>query len=242
MFRAMAQGQRSDELIVALDFTALGPALRMARRLRDLVRIVKVGNVLFTACGPTVIQRLRAMGLEVMLDLKFFDIPSTVGMSCRLAVSHRVSMLTVHACGPSQMLEAAVAGARDEAKRLRVDPPLVLGVTVLTSEPDRSGDAVRRRVVRLACAALEAGCDGIVASAREAPWLRKRLGDRCHIVCPGIRPSSFGRSDQRRVATPSQALKGGANRIIVGRPIIAAPNPRLVTQRIVREMEDASGC
>ena len=187
----------ADRLIVALDFTSLEPALAMARRLRGLIRTVKVGSALFTACGPEAIRRLRALGFEVMLDLKWFDIPSTVELSCRAAVRHRVSMLTVHARGERAMLDAAVQGIRDEARRRRLTRPRVLGVTVLTSEGSarpRQGVAtgqasVRREVVRLAHQVLQARCDGIVASAQEAAVLRRRFGTRLRIVCPGIRPA-----------------------------------------------------
>lgn len=235
----------ADRLIVALDFTTLEPALAMARRLRGLIRTVKVGSVLFTACGPEAIRRLRALGFDVMLDLKWFDIPSTVELSCRAAVRHRVSMLTVHVCGARAMLDAAVQGVRREAHHHRLARPHVLGVTVLTSAGSarpRQGGAtgqasVRREVVRLARQALQAGCDGIVASAQEAAALRRRFGTRLRIVCPGIRPSKTARCDQRRVATPREALECGADALVVGRPITGARDPRAATRAILSDME-----
>ena len=169
----------ADRLIVALDYVTLTQALAMARRLDGLIRAVKVGSALFTADGPAAIQRLRALGLSVMLDVKFFDIPSTVELSCQAAVSHRVAMLTVDAAGERSMLEAAVAGARREAARLRVARPLVLGVTVLTSV---GAPSVTRQVLGLAQKALAAGCDGVVASAQEAAALRVRFGRRLYLV------------------------------------------------------------
>jgi len=242
----------ADRLVVALDFTSLEPALAMARRLRGLIRTVKVGSALFTACGPEAIRRLRALGFEVMLDLKWFDIPSTVELSCRAAVRHRVSMLTVHARGERAMLDAAVQGVRGEARRRRLARPRVLGVTVLTSASSarpRQGGAtgqasVRREVVRLAHQVLQARCDGIVASAQEAVALRRRFGTRLRIVCPGIRPAPpeagpahATHDDQRRVCTPREALARGADLLIVGRPITGARDPRAATRAILNDME-----
>ena len=245
----------ADRLVVALDFTSLEPALAMARRLRGLVRTVKVGSALFTACGPIAIRRLRALGFEVMLDLKWFDIPSTVELSCRAAVRHRVSMLTVHARGERAMLDAAIQGIRGEARRRRLARPRVLGVTVLTSAGSARQASVRREVVRLAHQALQARCDGIVASAQEVVALRRRFGTRLRMVCPGIRlaratrgdpsmrPTRSGssragsRDDQRRVCTPREALARGADMLIVGRPITGARDPRAATRAILHDME-----
>jgi len=176
----------------------------------------------------------------VMLDLKFFDIPSTVELSCRVAARHRVSLLTVHASGERAMLEAAVKGAREEARRQRTTRPWVLGVTVLTSVGGAA--ATTAHVLRLSQRALSAGCDGVVASAQEAKALRRRFGTRLEIVCPGIRPLQAGRGDQHRVATPAEALDAGADRLVIGRPITAAANPRTATQRLLQEMEESARC
>jgi orotidine-5'-phosphate decarboxylase len=230
----------ADRLIVALDFTAPQPALAMARRLAGLVRIVKVGSALFTAAGPTVIQRLRRLGFAVMLDLKFHDIPSTVELSCRAAARHRAVLLTVHAAGEAQMLEAAVRGARSEAARRRLPRPLVLGVTVLTSVRGASG--VSSRVRQLAAKALKAGCDGVVASAQEAPALRRRFGRRLKIVCPGIRPAHARAGDQQRIVTPAAALAAGADWLVIGRPITGARHPRRAVSQLLDEMEGADAC
>ena len=226
-----------DRLIVALDFTELAQAMRMAQRLRGLIRTVKIGSALFTACGPAAIQRMRAMGFEVMLDLKFLDIPSTVELSCRAAAAHRVSLLTVHASGEPQMLQAAAAGAAAGAKRARATRPLVLGVTVLTSTVSNRAKVVTARVLALAQQAVEAGCDGVIASAQEAAALRRRLGDAPRIVCPGIRPAGAARGDQHRVATPAEAIAAGADVLIVGRPVTEAADPQAAAQQILNEME-----
>jgi orotidine-5'-phosphate decarboxylase len=254
---------RQDRLIVALDFTTLAPAVRMARQLRGWATTVKVGSALFTACGPLVVQRVRSLGFQVMLDLKFFDIPSTVELSCRAAVRQRVSILTVHAMGERAMLEAAVSGVRAEAAYLRTKRPQVFAVTVLTSMQGGSGDParpdrVRERVLSLARTAHEAGCDGVVASAQEAAALRKAFGRRLRIICPGIRPEGASGSrpltyagarmpglrkdDQRRICTPAQALRRGADLLVIGRPITAARSPREAVQRILEEMEGIHAC
>jgi orotidine-5'-phosphate decarboxylase len=231
-----------DRLIVALDASTAAAALRLARRLRGLVGMLKIGSALFTACGPSIIRRVRALGFAVMLDLKFHDIPSTVEASCRAAVRHRVASLTVHGCGQPAMLEAAVRGARGEARRLGVKPPRVWAVTVLTSvEPGRRR-RVSREVRRRARAAMQAGCDGVVASAHEAPALRRRFGPRLDVVCPGIRPAGAPADDQARVVGPAQALRMGADRLVVGRPITAARNPRAAAQAIMCEMREMTRC
>jgi len=230
-------------LIVALDAPTLPRALAMARRLRGLARTMKIGSALFTACGPDVIRQVRALGFDVMLDLKFFDIPSTVELSCRAAVHHRVSLLTVHASGQPEMLRAAVVGTRDEAKRLKLAPPLVLGVTVLTSV-ERGGAAsrVRAHVLTLAQRARAAGCGGVVASAEEAPAIRKRFGRGLRIVCPGIRSAQAARGDQQRVVSPAQALQRGADWLVVGRSITGARDPRQAAKAIIQDMQEADPC
>ena len=232
----------NDRLIVALDFTNAASALSMAKRLRGLVRTVKVGSALFTACGPALIQRVRLLGFDVMLDLKFLDIPSTVELSCRAAVHHRVSLLTVHAAGGRTMLAAAVHGAGAEAVRLRVKRPQVLAVTILTSVGKARANRMSADVHALAQAALRAGCDGVVASAQEAGVLREAFGARLRIVCPGIRPSGVRSDDQRRVVSPREAIARGADLLVIGRPITAAPHPRAAVQQILSEMEGANRC
>lgn len=231
-----------DRLIVALDLPSLRQALATARTLRGLVKVIKVGGVLFTACGPEAVARLRALGFQVMLDLKFFDIPNTVELSCRAAARQRVAMLTVHAQGSTAMLQAAVRGAREEARRLRCTPPLVLGVTVLTSVGDEHARGVRSTVLSLAAKARAAGCGGVVASAHEAAALRRRFGRRLRIVCPGIRPPQSRRADQRRVAGPAEALAAGADFLVVGRPITAVRHPREAAQEMLNQMERGKAC
>ena len=229
----------ADRLIVALDTDELSDALRLVKRLQGLIRYVKIGSTLFTAAGPLAIARMRARGLEVLLDLKFHDIPSTVEYSCRAAVRHRVAMLTVHASGQREMLEAAAAGVRREARRLQIAHPKVLGVTVLTSVNATHRQQMTAHVLELAAQAKGAGLDGVVCSVQEAQVVRRRLGTSCVIVCPGIRPRGTERSDQHRIASPQEAMAHGADFLVVGRPITQASDPRAMTQQILQEMERA---
>ncbi len=224
-------------VIVALDTPSLSQAVRIAKQLQGLIQCVKIGSILFAAEGPRAIQRMRALGFDVFLDLKFHDIPSTVEKSCRAAIAHRIAMLTVHASGGSEMLEAAMAGVRQEATRLRVPRPKVVGVTVLTSQ-----GALRRNVIALAQTARRAGLDGVVASAQEARDIRRRMPRPWLIVCPGIRPAGRSKGDQARGATPQQAVEAGADWLVVGRPITEARHPRVAAQQIVEELERGSGC
>ena len=230
----------ADRLIVALDFTAPAPALRMARRLRGVVSTVKVGSALFTASGPQIIRQLRRLGFRIMLDLKFFDIPNTVALSCRAAALQRVALLTVHARGGREMLEAAVQSSRQASLALGITPPRVLAVTVLTSTAGAGSTA--REVLALAKTAAAAGCDGVVASAREVRAIKRQAGRRLRVLCPGIRPRGGARGDQRRVATPAQALADGADWLVVGRPITDARNPRAAARAMLQEMEERAGC
>ena len=222
----------------------------MAKRLQGVVRYVKIGTVLFTAVGPAAIRRLRALGFEVFLDLKFHDIPSTVEKSCRAAVRHQVWMLTVHACGQQQMLEAAAFGAADEARRRRLPRPRVVGVTVLTSVASTAPRTLSEQAIALARDARHAGLDGVVCSADELAAIRRRVAREgpararqrqsrvpVVIVCPGIRPPGAKAADQRRVVSPREAIRRGADFLVVGRPITQAADPRAAAHAILADME-----
>jgi len=245
----------AERLIVAFDSSDLSRALKLAQQLRGVVRYAKIGSVLFTAAGPAAIRRIRALGIEILLDLKFHDIPSTVEKSCRAAVRHGAALLTVHAAGKRSMLESAVRGVHDEARRMKLKPtqrPKVLAVTVLTSEPvpptisggseTRGGQReIRERTFDLVDEALKAKCDGVVASAQEAREIRRAFPDeRFVIVCPGIRPSWAFRDDQRRIATPAAAIANGADFLVVGRPITEASDPRAAAEHILEEIKQGA--
>ncbi len=226
-----------ERLIVALDATEIEAALALARKLKGVVQTLKVGSILYTAYGPRVIQRLQKMGFQIMLDLKFYDIPSTVEGSCVSAANLNVSLLTVHASGGTMMLKGAVRGARRQAKVLGLTAPKVLAVTVLTSEGSLDPAALKQQILKLAHCAQDAGCAGIVCSAQEAEMVRQTLGDKFIILCPGIRPASSQTNDQKRTATPAQAIQQGADYLVIGRPITQAKDPRAAAKTILEEME-----
>ena len=230
-----------ERLIVALDVSSAREALGLATQLHTSVATLKVGKQLFTAEGPAVVRDLIATGYGIFLDLKFHDIPNTVSHGVRSAAGLGVDMLTVHASGGSKMLKAAVEAARSAHK-----PPKVLAVTVLTSMNDEdvqevgfSGRLVDE-VLRLAELALNAGCDGIVTSAREAAEVRKRLGEGFAIATPGIRPAGEAAGDQARIVTPTDAVRAGVSYLVVGRPITAASDPAAAAKRILDEIEAAA--
>jgi orotidine-5'-phosphate decarboxylase len=226
-----------ERLIVALDVSSAAAAQRIVAAVGDSAFTYKVGMQLYTAEGPQVVRDLVASRRRVFLDLKYHDIPNTVGAAVREAAALGVSMLTVHASGSGKMLRAAAQAARSANPSL-----LVLAVTVLTSmddvELERVG--VRARVVdqvlRLTKLAIAEGCQGVVASALEASELRRELGGNFEIVTPGVRPAGVGHADQVRVVTPAEAIAAGATRIVVGRPITGAPDPAAAARSILGEI------
>jgi orotidine-5'-phosphate decarboxylase len=229
-------------LIVALDVASAAAARKAVAAVGDSVSTYKVGMQLYTAEGPQIVRDLVSGGKTVFLDLKYHDIPSTVGAAVHQAAQLGVSMLTVHAAGGGEMLRSATEAARG------VNPALmVLAVTVLTSMDDHDLDriGVRGRVVdqalRMAALALSDGCQGVVASGREASALRREIGDEFAIVTPGVRPVGADRGDQSRVVTPAEAIAAGATHIVVGRPIIAAPDPAAEVRAILEQMSLAVG-
>lgn len=240
---AMAEpkGSARDRLIVALDVSSAREALALASQLTSTVARLKIGKQFFTAEGPKVVRDLISARFGIFLDLKFHDIPNTVGAAVRSAVGLGIDMLTVHASGGSKMLRAAVEAARGASK-----PPKILAVTVLTSMSDDDvhevgfSGRVLDEVLRLAELALSAGCDGIVTSAREAAEVRRRLGDGFAIATPGIRPAGSAAGDQARVVTPADAVRAGVSYLVVGRPITAAPDPAAAAQSILREIAAAT--
>lgn len=229
-----------NRVIVPLDVESSDEALTWVDRLGDQGEFYKVGLELYTRAGPEVVRELIDRGKRVFLDLKLHDIPNTVAGAVRAASDLGVDLLTVHASGGPTMLKAA---ARARSGGLRV-----LAVTVLTSlSPDemstvwgREIRSVREEVGRLAVLAQEAGMDGIVASALEASWVRSQVGDDFMIVTPGIRPAGADRGDQSRVATPTDAIRAGADYLVVGRPITQAADPAAALAAVIEEVEQAA--
>jgi orotidine-5'-phosphate decarboxylase len=232
--------QARDRLIVALDVPGATQARRIVQTLGGAVTTYKIGKQLFTAEGPQVVRDLVSSGRKVFLDLKFHDIPNTVAAAVKAAAQLGVSMMTVHASGGSKMLQAAVEAAVQSPAA-----PVILAVTVLTSLSDSDlqelgiAGNVTSQVLRLGALARAAGCGGLVASAQEAQELRRRLGEDFAIVTPGIRPPDSATGDQARVVTPRDAIAAGATHLVVGRPILDAPDPARAAQQIVQEIEAA---
>jgi orotidine-5'-phosphate decarboxylase len=211
----------------------------LGRRLRGIAGLLKVGSQLFTAEGPRAVRKLAELDLGIFLDLKFHDIPNTVAGAVAAAASlPGVRMITLHASGGTAMMKAArkVVGG---AKRC----PALLGVTILTSLDEAAlrdigiSGPPASRAVALATLAKQAGLDGVVASAHEAQAIRRACGQKFLIVVPGVRPASASVGDQARVATPAQAIRNGANYLVVGRPITEAPNPRAAALAIAEEIK-----
>jgi orotidine-5'-phosphate decarboxylase len=232
---------------VALDVASLDQATALLDRVHGVLSGCKIGTQLFTAAGPAAVELARKRGFRVFLDLKFHDIPNTVNSAVREAARLGVFMLNVHASGGAAMMRAAAESAAQAAAEFGAPRPLCLGVTVLTSLDRRAVEVelgvpstVEAHVLHLARLAREAGLDGCVASPREIGALRLNLGDRWVIVTPGIRgseESSPRRSadDQVRTATPATAIRAGADYLVVGRPITAAPDPAVAARAIVEE-------
>ncbi|MGB9886225.1 MAG: orotidine-5'-phosphate decarboxylase [Moorellales bacterium] len=233
-----------DRLIVALDVSTLEEAEHLVRELGGEVGWFKVGMQLFYHYGPRVVESIQNWGARVFLDLKLHDIPNTVAEAVRALTRLEVGMITLHTAGGREMMHRAVQAVREEAALMGLRPPLVLGVTVLTSllQSDLAelgfSTSVRDVVVRWAGLAKESGLDGVVASAREAKALRLALGTDFVIVTPGIRPSGTAAEDQRRVTTPQEAIRAGANYLVVGRPVTQALDPVAAVRRLLQELEE----
>ena len=234
----------NSKLIVALDVGDLNSVLELVNKLYPTVKIFKVGSQLFTSCGPGVIEMVNEKGAKVFLDLKFHDIPNTVAGAVRAAARLGVFMLNVHIQGGLEMMKGAKQAALEESRKAALEKPIVLGVTVLTSmgQKDLMDIEIRRgmksQVTHLARLAKQAGLDGVVASPKEIQPIKWTCGDDFLVVSPGIRPEWAESFDQRRVATPKQAVSQGADFIVVGRPITKAEDPLSAAKRILDELKE----
>jgi len=229
-----------DRLIVALDSDDLAQARRWVEQLTGLVGAFKIGKEFFTRFGPQGVERVL-QGQPFFLDLKFHDIPNTVASALRSSLALRPFMVNVHASGGPAMLQAAAAAVAGGEPR-----PLLIGVTVLTSLDDGDLAAVGQQgpveaqVLRLATLAQRSGLDGVVTSAREIAPLRRALPAGFKLVVPGLRPAWAPAGDQKRVMTPAQAVAAGADYLVIGRPIIAAPDPAEAARHLVEELDEAT--
>ena len=232
-----------DKLIVALDVDTAGQALDLCEVLRETVGMFKIGMQLFTATGPDLVRRIIASGGRVFLDLKYHDIPNTVSLAAIEATRLGVSIFNVHASGGAEMMRRTVAAVTETSVREGMAKPKILAVTLLTSLNQQSLDQIgingepNAAVARLAHAAADCGLDGVVASPQEIEIIRKTISNpNFLIVTPGIRSSSNPSDDQRRTLSAAQAIRAGADYLVVGRPIFSATNPVEQARKFVEEI------
>lgn len=233
------------KLIFALDVDSLEEARRWVEQLQGQAGVFKIGKQLFTRCGPEVVRLVQASGADVFLDLKYHDIPNTVAMAGLEALRLGVRMFNVHALGGFEMMARLVAAVDAVCPRGNPDRPLLLAVTILTSSNDETlrgigiDRPVAEMVARLAKLAQDAGLDGVVASPKEVDLIRTACGRDFAVVTPGVRPAFASQDDQKRVMTPGDALRAGADYLVIGRPISAAADPAAAARMILEEMQTA---
>jgi orotidine-5'-phosphate decarboxylase len=234
-----------ERLAVALDLPDRMALLAMARHLAPEAGVLKVGLEAFVAEGPTLVRDLVASGADVFLDLKLHDIPNTVGRAAAAAVATGAAIVNCHAAGGMEMMKAFGEGARAAAAKAGHPAPTLIAVTILTSLDAAAVRAVglegspREAALRLALLAKESGLDGVVCSPDEIGTIRAECGVDFLLVVPGVRPRGEAAGDQRRVATPSDAIRAGADLLVVGRPITGAPDPAAAARAIVAEIAAA---
>ena len=234
-----------ERLVLALDVNNFKKAEELVDKLTDYVGVFKIGNQLFTAEGAKVVDMVNKKGCKVFLDLKFHDIPNTVARAAEVATKLGVSIFNVHTFGGYEMMKAAAEATVKISQELGIRKPIILGVTLLTSinqEILEKEIGIKKRleeqVVHLAKLARAAGLDGVVASSWEIKEIRKACGEDFIILTPGIRPAGKSSDDQKRVMTPREAIKLGADFLVIGRPIRNAANPVEAAKQILREMEE----
>src|SRR5581483_3852251 len=227
-----------ERIILALDFPRHKEALNWVQRLKGKIKTFKVGPILFLDSGPAGIKEFTDIGAEIFLDLKFHDIPSTVESASRQVARYGIKMFTIHALGGLDMMKKAVDAVHSESERLSKPEPIVLAVTILTSQNEESlkqigiNGSPQDAVLRLATLADRAGVDGLVASGKEVEVLRKEFGDRFTLVVPGIRTGASV-DDHSRASTPTEAVSLGADYLVIGRAITGAKNPEAALDEII---------
>jgi orotidine-5'-phosphate decarboxylase len=233
-----------DRIVLALDVDDDQEALGIVAEFKETVGMFKVGHQLFTAYGPDIVRRIINQGGRVFLDLKYHDIPNTVAKASAEAVKLGVSIFNVHSLGGLDMMRAAAESASETAGKLNSPPPIVLAVTVLTSMEEKNlrkelkiTRSLQREVAHLARLAQRAGMHGVVASPQEIKMLRRSVRGAFIILTPGVRPAWSGLDDQKRVMTPGDAVAAGADYIVVGRPVLKAPDRREAVKQILEEIE-----
>ena len=232
-----------DRIILALDVPDYDEAVRILYQFEEHIEMFKVGSELFTSVGPKIVAKINSMGKKVFLDLKFHDIPNTAAKSSAAAARLGVFMFNVHALGGLEMMKRAADTVRKISLDENIDRPRLIGVTVLTSMDQAAlrdelgiGLSMSAQVKHLAGLAQRAGLDGVVASPEDAEVLRPHFGKDFLIVTPGIRPSWAAADDQKRMLSPKEALRRGADYIVIGRAITAQPDPIGALKRIEEEI------
>ena len=237
--------EAKDRIILALDLDQPEQAIAMANQLSPFIGAFKVGMQLFNSAGPKMVSDIQAAGGQVFVDLKFHDIPNTVGAAARVLTRLGAYMFNLHAAGGREMMKAAAEEAADEAAAMGRERPIILAVTVLTSiaqtqleqEMMINGFSVQELVLRWAIMAQESGLGGVVCSPHEAAEIKRHCGADFLTVTPGIRPAWSVANDQKRITTPAKALEMGADYMVIGRPITAAEDPLAAVQKIIEELE-----
>ena len=237
--------QAKERIILALDVDDRSKALELVEQLKDYVGAFKVGMQLYNSLGPDIVRDIQDRGGKVFVDLKFHDIPNTVAAAGRVMTRLQCYMFNVHAAGGKEMMERLVQDVEKEAQQLRVQAPLLLAVTVLTSLSQQQleeelfikGMSIEELVVQWALMAQAAGMDGVVCSPREIRPIKQACGEKFKTITPGIRPVWAAAQDQKRITTPAQALELGTDYMVIGRPIRAAADPVEAAQKIIDELE-----
>lgn len=235
-----------ERIILALDVDDLSEAERLVIELKDYVGYFKVGLQLFTSYGFTAIKAIRDNGGKVYCDLKFHDIPNTVSHACSNLIKHNINFFNLHLQGGSKMVSQVVKTSKDTAKQLGIDPPTILGISLLSSFGQRTlteelgvEKNIEDYIMQLAQMAKNNGLDGIVAGASESRRIRQEFGEDFIILCPATRPTWAAVNDQVRVDTPSEAIKAGVDYMVIGRPITDAEDKIAAVNLIIDEINSA---
>lgn len=233
--------RKYNPIICALDTKDVKEASKLCENIKPYVGFIKLGLEFFTKNGPQGFEQVAKSGVPIFLDLKFHDIPNTVAEAISSALTLDVSIITIHTLGGGEMMKAAAQAAKETADKLKKKPPLIVGVTILTSmdDNDLSGIGIDRKVAKqvevLAQLAKKSGLDGVVCSPHEIELVKSVCGSDFKTIVPGVRPKSAEAGDQKRIMTPSEALSKGADYLVIGRPITKAQNPALAAKEIYNE-------
>lgn len=233
----------NEQLIVALDVDNEKKTLELVNALRPYVKFFKIGLELFSSCGPQIVEKVKKNEAGVFLDLKLHDIPTTVAKTALSLMRLGADIINVHASGGYDMMKKTADVIKDEAVRSNRKIPKVIAVTVLTSMDEKSlkkigvNDNMENHVLKLARLAKDSGLDGVVAAPSEIKAIRKELGEEFLIVTPGVRPVWAAKNDQKRIATPKEAIDNGASFIVVGRPIVESSDPVEAARKILDEIK-----